>query len=518
MKTLPTKKVNIVSQCEAWLAVAEAEHAELDKQIKRIEADLGKLKLSHSARIKDISTKLNNLIETIKAVISQEGDAASLEKRKSELESQLSAERQNPDILKQINVGEDELQYLSDKAKAATAVVGDKKRLLDIAKTLAESSAQDKRSGVIEAPEYETLAEAVREYVSNIRFDVGISGTQIDQVVIWQVPNAQQPWVVPVSANDTSKYLIKSLPQRLEWLSNFSPYAMMPKSSGLDFKNGDIRFVYIKTQADDRKEGKKGESQESPSDSKIPSWLKAYVAPRLPSLYSPEDNPGRSGLCFVKETSKFYSVWPRKFSQAFKTTKREFKQAGYEHRNVDVDYIEFKDFDASVLFEEIFPHVQEMVKATAAEMSSLQVAKTDLAVRIRTAISEVADTSELFAEQNRRLDAGEINSEVGAYWDAFVNAPWEFFVQGNCALLKHLCERKLEIPHVYSYPVKGHYGMRVRTRDHGWIYASMFCPPDALSPKNPISTSEVVYLTNHSGQCTTHVKIGPCCLYIYTVD
>ncbi|NBO52705.1 MAG: hypothetical protein EBU83_04635 [bacterium] len=518
MKTDPAKKVNIVSQCETWLAAAEAEHAELAKQIERIESDLGKVKRSHSVRIKEISTKLNNIIETIKAVISQEGDAASLEKRKSELESQLSAERQNPDLLKQIEDGENELKAISDKAQAAAAAVGHKKRLLDIAKTLAESFAQDKRGGAIEAPEYETLAEAVREYVRNIRFDVGISGTQIDQVVIWQVPNAQQPWVVPVSATESSKYLIKSLPKRLGWLSNFSPYAMMPKSSGLDFKNGDIRFVYIKTQADDRKEGKKDENPESPSDSKIPSWLKAYVGPGLPSLYSPEGNLGRSGLCFVKETSKFYSVWPGKFSQAFKTTKREFKQVGYEHRNVDVDYIELKDFDASLLVCEIYPHVHEMVKSAAAEMSSLQAAKTELAVRIRSAISEVADTSELFVERNQRLDAGEINFEVGAYWDAFVNAPWEFFVQGNCALLKHLCERKLEVPHVYSYPVKGHYGMRVRTRDHGWIYASMFCPPDALSPKTPIKTSEVVYLTNPSGQCTTHVKIGPCCLYIYTDD
>jgi hypothetical protein len=185
---------------------------------------------------------------------------------------------------------------------------------------------------------------------------------------------------------------------------------------------------------------------------------------------------------------------------------------------VEVDYVEGIEFDASSLIGELFEHAYSFIEEASKELGSLHSAKSGLAIKIREAITSVADTNTLFVERNQRLDAGVISSEVGAYWDAFVNAPWEFFVQGNCALLKHLCERKLEVPHVYSYPVKGHYGMRVRTRDHGWIFANIFCPPDSLSPKTPVSPSEVIYLTNQRGQCTSHVKIGPCCLYIYTDD
>lgn len=517
MTTAPRKTVNIVSQCESWLAAAQAEHTNIVKELELQEAALKDALSANKERISEIEDKLTSILKTIKAVIAQEGDASSLEKKKGEVEAQLALAQSDVESAKRVSEIENILADLTKKSEVAAAVVAEKTKQLGIANQLAASFDLDDSYGAKEAPEYETLAEATHDYAMNVRFDVGISGTQVDKVVIWQVPEAQKPLVTDIAAQPGLKYLIKALPSGLSWLSSFRDYSAMPKSTGTDFKNGDIRFVRTKPESSDS-ESESAPDEVDETENKRPTWLSAFSNPSKDSIYFPKDSIARSGLCYVKEESKFYALRPQKFLCATKKTKREFKQMGYEHRNVDVDYIEGVDLDASSLVSSLFTHAYPLIEEASKEMGSLQSAKSGLAVKIREAICAVADTSNLFVERYQRLDAGQINAEVGAYWEAFVNAPWEFYVHGDCALLKHLCERKLEIPHVYSYPVKGHYGMRVRTRDHGWINANIFCPPDALSPKNPISPSEVVYLTNRSGQCTTHVRIGPCCLYIYTID
>ncbi len=517
MTTATRKTVNIVSQCESWLTAAQADHSDIVKQIEQQEAALKDVLSSNKKRVTEIEDKLASIQKTISAVITQEGDASSLEKKKGEIEAQLALARSDAEFAKKISAVEDFLANLTKKAEAASLVVVDRAKHLDVAKHLAASNDLGASYGAKEAPEYETLAEAANDYAKNVRFDFGIIGTQVEKVVIWQVPEAAEPFVADVAAKPGLKYLVKALPPKLGWLGNFPGYSAIPKSTSTDFKSGDSLFVPINSPGDqDETEAKPTEGEEAKSGR--PSWLRDFSDPSTDSLYYSSEALARSGLCYVRETSKFYSVGPDKLLCATKKTKREFRRVGYDHRTVEVDYVEGIEFDASSLIGELFEHAYSFIEEASKELGSLHSAKSGLAIKIREAITSVADTNTLFVERNQRLDAGVISSEVGAYWDAFVNAPWEFFVQGNCALLKHLCERKLEVPHVYSYPVKGHYGMRVRTRDHGWIFANIFCPPDSLSPKTPVSPSEVIYLTNQRGQCTSHVKIGPCCLYIYTDD
>lgn len=517
MTNAPRKTVNIVSQCESWLAAAQAEHAKIAKEIDQDKAVLKDAVSSNNERIKEVEDKLANILKTIKAVIAQEGDASSLEKKKSEVEAQLKIVKADAVFSKELATIEARIANSTKMAEVTAKVVGDKTKQLDIAKHLAASFELDDSFGAKEAPEYETLAEAAHDYAMNVRFDVGIAGTQIDKVVIWQVPEAGKPTVFDVAAQPGLKYLIKALPSRLSWLGNFPAYSAMPKSTSTNFTNGDVRFVPTQINDEDIESGEPSRENLKDSD-KRPAWLRTFTHPSKSSLYFPGNSANRSGLCYVKEKSSFFAIWPAKFPCALKKTKREFRRDGYMHRDMDVEYAEMAEFDASALLSELLPHAYDLIQEAAREMGSLQSAKSKLGERIREAICGVANTSNLFVERNQRLSGDEIHTEIGAYWDAFVNAPWDFYVQGNCAMLKHLCERKLETPHVYSYPIKGHYGLRVRTRDHSWILANMFCPPDALCPKEPVKSSEVVYLTNRSGQCTSFVKIGPCCLYIYTED
>lgn len=515
MTNAPRKMVNIVSQCESWLVAAQAEHSEIVKQLGLQDAVLKDAQSSNNQVIADIEKKITFINSTMKAVIGEGGDASSLEKKRAEMESRLADAQSNPEFATKVAMIESGITELTKKSEAAAAVVAEKAKQLDIAKHLAASFDLDDSYGAKEAPEYETLAEAAEDYAMNIRFDVGIVGTQVEKVVFWQVPEAATPDIYDVAAQPGQKYLIKALPTELDWVKDFRDYSGMPKTNGQDFDVGDSRFISVESLTGDDKLEAEGAKLESSPDMR-PAWLSTFTAPSRKTLYYPDESLTRSGLCYVRETSKFYSIQTEKFECATKKTKREFKRVGYEHREVDVDYVEKADFDASFLLLDLFTHAYPLIEQASKEMGSLQSAKSGLAVKIREAICSVADTSNLFVVRNQRLDAREINTEVGAYWEAFVSAPWDYYVHGDCALLKHLCERKLETPHVYSFPFKGHYGLRVRTRDHSWIFARLFCPPDALCPKEPIKPNDVVYLTDSRGRCTSHVRIGPCCLWIYS--
>lgn len=515
MSTAPRRTINIVNQCESWLATAKEEHSEVVKQVEQHEAALKDAINSNKYHTEEIEGRLANILNTIKAVIAQGGDASSLEKKKGEIEAQLAFAKADAEFSKKVAAIEGSISELTNKAEAASRVVADKAKQLDIAKHLAASFDLDNDFGAKEAPEYETLAEAAEDYAMNIRFDVGIDGTQVEKVVFWQVPEAVTPGIYDVAAQPGQKYLIKALPTELNWLKSFGSYSRMPKTDGKDFDVGESRFISVKSPTDDDETEAERAKLVSSSDMR-PAWLSTFTAPSRKTLYYPDESLTRSGLCYVRETSKFYSLRTEKFECATKKTKREFKRVGYENREVDVDYVEKADFDASFLLLDLFTHAYPLIEQASKEMGSLQSAKSGLAVKIREAICSVADTSNLFVVRNQRLDAREINAEVGAYWDAFVSAPWDYYVHGDCALLKHLCERKLETPHVYTFPVKGHYGLRVRTRDHSWIFARLFCPPDALCPKEPINPNDVGYVPDSRGQCRSLVRIGPCYLYIYS--
>ena len=91
-----------------------------------------------------------------------------------------------------------------------------------------------------------------------------------------------------------------------------------------------------------------------------------------------------------------------------------------------------------------------------------------------------------FLPGQRRLSDGQIYKLVGAYWRAFLDAPWEESTEGSYALLKYLCTRD-ETPSFLSYGTHGHFGFRVLTPDHAWIRGEIYCPPEYFSPTEALA-------------------------------
>jgi hypothetical protein len=101
-----------------------------------------------------------------------------------------------------------------------------------------------------------------------------------------------------------------------------------------------------------------------------------------------------------------------------------------------------------------------------------------------------------FLPEKGRLSEEQIYKLVGAYWKAFLEAPWEPAIEGTYALLKHRCKRG-ETPNVFSCDTHGHFGFRVRTPDHDWIMGEIYCPPDYFSPAK---LPELKIINRHVGR------------------
>jgi hypothetical protein len=115
--------------------------------------------------------------------------------------------------------------------------------------------------------------------------------------------------------------------------------------------------------------------------------------------------------------------------------------------------------------------------------------------KVDSAVSFLSSKKSFFIKNTSNLSNTEIESEIGIYWHAFINSPWDRRIPDTGALrmLKHLCIRGLETPDICSLSYKGHYRFNVRTRDHTWIVGEIFCPPFALGRKTPIQSHEINY-------------------------
>lgn len=92
----------------------------------------------------------------------------------------------------------------------------------------------------------------------------------------------------------------------------------------------------------------------------------------------------------------------------------------------------------------------------------------------------------VFRPTDLRLPSPEIATRLRDDWGALVACPWAADVKGALALLKYHAENG-EKARFWCEGHEGHYGFRLRTRDHTWLVGELFVspsepPPDARAP------------------------------------
>lgn len=515
MSDTPRNKVNILTVCAANTIDAYAKIEAAKKAGKDAEDQVSAIKSRHNAEIDAANLELSRTATLIQENEREGVPTEKLEKKAADIKEKIKKQNDGFAGSKEFAAAQEAVEKAAVDLKNAEDLHQLCKEREKIAEDLKVAFEQSSVVGAVEALEYQTLDEAIEDYMENIPLIVSVSNDMtVDSVGMWQVPNASVPYQSDVSAKKGVAYRYNRLPSQLEWLSRFpkSEYSSMPKSGESEFKVGNVVFVISKGKTEDDAENE-GEENDHSWMGKMASRFQSET----PSLFSPEGINytsergvyARSGLCYIKSEGKFYSVWNTKFPSVEMVPGKVKRPDRWGTMQTEDGLVpKGVNSDVSKLFESFFKPVAERIKASADEFEDLSAPKSRLALRLKEALDRVCVVESTFEIRGKRLTEAEVNQEVGAYWEAFIKAPWEQVVVGDVAMIKHLCERKIEVPHVWSLSMKGHYGLRVRTRDHDWIIAQIYCPPGSLSPKAPIAADDVVYLSNGL------VKVGPCYIIV----
>jgi hypothetical protein len=528
MSDTPRNKVNILAICAANTSDADQKIQEAKKARRTAEEQIELIELQFTQDLESANAELRKNATLIEDVVREGLDSQKLEKKADDIKARIKRLQDEQGSSKSVEAAK-EAGVKAEKALAeAEELLAACKAKSEQAELLRASYEINNVCGAVEAPEYATLDEAINEYIDNVPMVVSISEEMnIDKVVLWQVPNASKPAIIDIQAKKGKVYRYNRMPDSLAWLKGFpnSEYSSMPRGDAAVFQAGGLPFVVREKEVED--DVAAGGGKEVPS----PKWIgemtsyftdnhfygRAVIKTPPPSIFAPQGMKffTRSGLCYIKSEAKFYCLRNNQFNGIRTVTKRVSKSDRYGRESeVEEQAQEIFHMDISQLAEDFFAPMSKNLKASTAEFNDLLSAKKPLAVRLRDAVQAVGVLESTFEHRNKRLTGSEVAKEVGAYWDAFINAPWEWVLTADVAMIKHLCERKIETPHVWSYSVKGHYGLRVRTRDHDWITARMYCPPESLAPSQPIPQDSVVYVRDSRGWCTELIKAGQCYIIV----
>lgn len=505
--------LNIQAHFEAAVAAAEAKLKAANASLKDAEKEVVAHDKEHKAALKAIYEdieKTNKLIDSL-AGADEEFDSR-LKKKAADLiskrDSLVAGHSSSPKSVSLKEAIADAQQSIESAQKKLDKSNGRLEIAISIARAhQAASGARKDKVGAVDAKVYETLSEAVAAYLDNVPLVVEVSAddARLDKVHV-RHNIAGGCSAFDLFAGKGLRFMMNRVPNDLAWLREVkgAGFSSIPESGHGSVPDG--------VGAD---EDNKVLFADAATDGDLEYWERAGHGSRILEATRGKCEFGQGSVFYVKNEGKFYAANVKKFPSLKVIKEATEVVGGIQGKYVIPAKTEEIALDASSVFLEIGDAVMEHVSGLAEDFSALPTAKSSIAQRVLSAVSKVASTKPMFEPQEKRLSQQEVEALVGAYWNAFLSAPWESHVDGNVAMLKHLCSRGLETPHVWSNSVKGHYGLRVRTRDHTWILADIFCPIESLSPSEAIPPEEVTYLEHSYQQKARVVKVGPCYIAVW---
>jgi len=493
MSDATPKKVNILSICESNTAAALKRIEDSEAALKSAKEQVLAIVNQQQDTIDSSAAELAKIIKLIQDNEKEGIDTQKLEKKAADIKTriaQIQDDYSKSDTLSAAKIAEKVAMDEIVRAKEAHEIC---KTQASLAQELKKSHELDPSCGAIEALEFETLDEAIDEYICNIPLIVSISEEMMVKWVLLFQDTCNAPKCLELKTSSGEQYHYSIIPKELGWLKKIpgSEYCSMPSVS--DLVIGQVEGVNFL-------QGARGS-------------INGPLKVKTPSVYSPDGEAGskRSGLCYVKSKNKFYAFCNMSFPVVEMIPGKVRKKDSYGYE-VETDGMIPKRVtaDLSRLFEGFGGPMEEKLSEQTKEFSQLDKATTPLVRRVVKAVKATSVLNSPFELRGERMDEAAISREIGTYWDAFVNAPWEAALVKSVAMVKHLCQRKLETPHFWSNKVKGHYGFRVRTRDHDWIIGEIYCPPASFSPKEKVPNNAVMYYRDNWQQCDTFIKSGPC--------
>lgn len=130
--------------------------------------------------------------------------------------------------------------------------------------------------------------------------------------------------------------------------------------------------------------------------------------------------------------------------------------------------------DVSGLFGELHARLRNELPPEGAPIrADATYEPGSVAWAIQERLLEATVQPQSYRECTTYLRSPEIERILEPHWKAFVRCRWHAGIAGDLALLKHLAEMG-EKPKLWNGKFEGHYGFRMRTRDHDWLVGELF--------------------------------------------
>lgn len=196
--------------------------------------------------------------------------------------------------------------------------------------------------------------------------------------------------------------------------------------------------------------------------------------------------------CGDERTLRFLAVRDRS-SNVFLLSRTQWhvpqeraKQVVYTHTYDESPRMKLVDVASYGQFEELHVRLRNELPPEGAPVradTTYEPGSVAWAVQQRLLAATVEPQS--FRECKHYLRSPDIERILEPHWKAFVRCRWHAGVAGDLALLKHLAEMG-EKPKLWNARIEGHYGFRMRTRDHDWLVGELFVfPEDDTEPSDP---------------------------------
>ena len=122
--------------------------------------------------------------------------------------------------------------------------------------------------------------------------------------------------------------------------------------------------------------------------------------------------------------------------------------------------------------------VDEVIEAANGELDLANTQHDNpLLAHVRDQILAQTTDQSVFKKTSEQLTSKEIYERIKELWEGFANCPWSPQLKGVLALTKYHVENG-ERTRFWSENLEGHYGFRIRTRDHDWIVGEIFIDPN----------------------------------------
>ena len=492
MNPTQQSEVNIVEVCEAALSAAQAELKLIEEKLEAAIAAWTENEAAHRKAVMKLQRTKQEIEDTISKVTELGVDApADLKAKAASLDTELTTvEEDYESAPKYLELGEAKNQLVKNRDDAQAKLTSWTEKT-KVAKYLGSQfeKGKDHGLGLSKVQSFKTLAEAKAKYFAQVPIVLHVQADGwISEASYWS--NCASKGCLASAIKELPRYIVQDIPRSLNWVKELKAYKAMRTEGDRNLTQIDGVYL-VRVEPKTENEGAETEDQDE-------ERLQKMIAKWDNQLLTHECSLYRKCFFFVESDQEFFGIWAKNIKDG--DIKYQRRSNGYGYGDTTYTVVENeREFDASKLFQDFKVHNSSSEESVPAEITS----------RRDSAIRQFATTTPVFEPRNKRLAMDLIEKEVGMYWKAFITSPWADEIVGPAVImLKHLCEKGVETPHIWTLEHKGHYGFRVRTRDHSWIVGKIYCPPSALSRTSPID-EEVVYMP--TGRI---VKVGEAAIYV----